>query len=391
MEELLNICSQWNQALAQNPQVSNWYQHIRKNPVWQQLAQKMEQALAVCKTVHQPSPASNTHYEAGSVLKAVAWNIERGKRLHELQEVLATYPELQNADFYFLTEVDWGMARSENKNIAAELGKALGHYAYFAPSYYNLTKGHGVERHQSGENQWGLHGKAILSRYPLNNLRSIPLPNLTHKLRSKESRLGQKRALLGDISIGDKSLTLACTHLDAFSSPRGRARQLKPALLACQNLPHILMAGDWNTNTLDSTHTLRLIPSILYQFAAFRPVNMIKYHHPYPERHFERPLFKLLQAQGFDTASCNEAGRGTYDLLTNDHELGEMANDQFPRWALKAINRLIEKSGGHLSLKLDWFAQKNLHCLEKKVVPLKTLRGQYRASDHHPILLHFLL
>ncbi len=391
MESLLDICSQWNHSLAQNPQVSQWHRHIRKYPEWRHLAQRMEQALATCETVHQPALAPPTLPKEGAVLKAVAWNIERGKRLHELRDVLASYPELQDADFYFLTEVDWGMARSENKNVAAELGKSLGHYAYFAPSYYNLTKGHGVERHQGGENQWGLHGKAILSRYPLNNLRSVPLPNLTHKLSSKEARLGQKRALLGEVSVGGKPLTLICTHLDAFSSPQGRARQLRPALLACQNLPHILMAGDWNTNTLDSTRTLRLIPSILYQVTMFRPVNMVREHHPYPERHFERPLFNMLHAQGFDTASCNEAGRGTYDLLTNDHELGEMANDQFPRWALKIINRLIEKAGGHLSLKLDWFAQKNLRCLEKKVVPLKTLRGQHRASDHHPILLHFML
>ena len=52
----------------------------------------------------------------------------------------------------------------------------------------------------------------------------------------------------------------------------------------------------------------------------------------------------------------NEEGAGTFDLLVNDHELGAMAQDQFPLWVLKMINRIVEKSGGRFSLKLDWFA-----------------------------------
>jgi hypothetical protein len=62
------------------------------------------------------------------------------------------------------------------------------------------------------------------------------------------------------------------------------------------------------------------------------------------------------------------------------------------QWMLKRIRRLIDKSGGKLSLKIDWFAGKNLRGKEKKVVRLKRgsdYQNARRPSDHHPIWLTF--
>ena len=60
-------------------------------------------------------------------------------------------------------------------------------------------------------------------------------------------------------------MTLAVTHLDAFSSPQSRRRQLLPAVQECTKLENVLLGGDWNTNTLDSTSTPRLLSKLLFK------------------------------------------------------------------------------------------------------------------------------
>jgi len=364
---------------------------LRKDPQLRSLSEAISRDLHQGSQVFAPkSPAPQA--DPQRPWKAVTWNIERGKNFPALRKTLLENPRLNDADFYFLTEVDWGMARSGNRNVAAELGEALGCYAYFAASYFNFTLGHGSERHLSGENSLGLHGKALLSRFPLENIRAVPMSNTIDKLRSKEARLGEKCALLADLKAGTRRLTLACTHLDAFSSPRARALQLGRAVSALQNAPTALVAGDWNTNTLNTTHGPSILWSVLKQIALTGPQAMIRRHYPGPERKFDRPLFQMLEEAGFDFANFNEPGIGTYDLVSNDKELGQMAHDQFPGWVVRWINRQIEKGGGKISLKIDWFAARGLRAFEKQVVPLQAgtdYLANDRPSDHHPISLRF--
>ncbi len=327
-------------------------------------------------------------------LKAICWNLERGKNFEAILQTFKTSSSFQNVDLFFLTEVDWGMARSGNRNITAELGKALGYYAYFAPSYFNLTQGHGSERYIEGQNQYGLHGKAILSRYPLQNLKSVGMPNAINKLKSKEARLGEKRALLGDLNLASEKLTLACAHLDAFSSPKMRRLQLSEVVKACVFESRVLMAGDWNTNSINSTSGATLLKSMIRQILLPGPKKMIQGHFPYPYRKFDKPLFEMLSRNGFDYESLNEMGVGTFDLFENDQEMGMMVSDQYPRWLIKKVNEVIVRSGGLVSLKLDWFAGKNIQAKSKRVLKLqkgKDFSYSDRPSDHHPIYLEFVI
>jgi endonuclease/exonuclease/phosphatase family metal-dependent hydrolase len=387
MQELLSACREASEWLFEGGEEFSSRRLLSKRfPAFQ----RIEEGLHACVQVHAPSatPAA----PPSRPLKAIAWNIERGKHFHSLLSALKNHPDLRDADLYFFTEVDWGMARTGNRNVAGDLGRELGLHAYFVPSYYNLTLGHGAERRVKGQNEYGLHGKAILSRYPLENLRAVALPNLTDKFHSKEARLGQKRALLADLPWKGRRLTLVCAHLDAFSSPVTRERQLSPVLEACAELDPVLMAGDWNTNTLDTASGGGLFFSVLRQLISPGPQRMLREHYPSPERLFERPLFQRLRESGFDHESCNERGVGTFDLFAHDEDLGQMGRDRFPGWILKWINRRVEKSGGLVSLKLDWFAVKSLRCLERKVLRLK--KGEDypphdRPSDHHPVLLKF--
>src|SRR5690349_17051346 len=88
-----------------------------------------------------------------SSIRAVAWNIERGMCLDGVIHCLQTHPSLVSADVLLLSELDWGMARTENRFVAREIGQALGMNYAFAPCYVALTKGAGVEKNAGGENR----------------------------------------------------------------------------------------------------------------------------------------------------------------------------------------------------------------------------------------------
>ena len=389
MQRLLEACAETSAYLAQARDPRPVSRRLRSDARLRSLADGIASQLDGGFQVHS---VPDTFPLKSGRWKAVTWNIERGKKFRALARSLHEDPRLNDADFYLLTEVDWGMARSENRNVAAELGKELGLNAYFTPSYFNFTLGHGAERESKGHNQLGLHGKAILSRYPLENLRVIRLCHATDKLKSKETKLGEKRALVADCPLGHQRLTLACTHLDAFSSPRARAEKLGRTLEILRGTRQALVAGDWNTNTLDTSHGPSLFWSVLKQVLLTGPQGMIRGHFPTPERKFDRPLFRKLEAAGFTFRDFNEAGVGTYDLLFNDRDLGDMARDRFPTWILRWINRQIQKGGGKISLKLDWFAGKNLNPIRRQVVPLQEGRDYPagdRPSDHHPVALEF--
>jgi len=384
MQKFLDLCKDTSSTL---PSVRN--QKIFADPRLKKNIQAIETALDQVFEVYTPKNLPPPL--ASPRLKAVTWNIERGKNLESVLHLLQTHPFLKAADFLFLTEVDWGMARSENKNVAAEIGKSLNYYSYFAPSYYNLTQGHGSERTKLGKNQEGLHGKAILSRFPLQNLRLIRMPNATNKLQSKEARIGQKRALLGEFHQNGSAIHLACIHLDAFSSPQSRTTQIRQVLQELSPHYFSLLGGDWNTNTFNTTGGLSLFKDILKTLLKPGPRQMVAKHFRAPNLHFDKNLFSELEEWGFDYESVNEKARGTFDLFFDDAELGKMAEDQYPRWLIHFIHKILKKLGGEISLKLDWFAGKNLKVIEKKVIPLKSsdYSPHTRPSDHHPIYLEF--
>src|SRR5581483_9178592 len=114
---------------------------------------------------------------ARSRYRFVAWNIERGTQYDAQLQAFRSHPYLQRCDVLLITEADAGMARSGNRMVAEALARALEMAQVFAPCYIALGKGSGVERQSAGENRFGLHGNAILSRYPLRDVRLIPLDN----------------------------------------------------------------------------------------------------------------------------------------------------------------------------------------------------------------------
>ena len=358
------------------------------SPLYQQLRPEVKRIL---DTVAQENfaPANLQPHEH---IRAVAWNIERGSRFDGIAKTLLEHPDLKDADVLLLTELDYGMARSENRCVPRELAQALGMNYAFVTSYINLAKGNGWDVRVAGENALGLHGNAILSRWPIENAGLVRLPNGKDKMRGTEKRLGSQGVVVADIAHPHGTFRTASVHLDAHSSQKFRHNQMKMVLdhidaMTPANRP-TLIGGDWNTATYDSSRAWRSILGFGRR-CAIGVSHMLKHHYLEPERWFERHLFRELTRRGYDYRSLNQPQTGTLHYDMKDIAANTNMRDWVPNWCFWFINRALEPHDGICSLKLDWFTGRRI----KPAQPPRTI-GQLRdgegpLSDHDAIVLHF--
>lgn len=336
-------------------------------------------------------------FKKKSFYRAVAWNVERGMKYEGLLHYLKNHSEISKADVLLLTETDIGMARTENRNIARDFAKELGMNYFFSPSYLNFCKGNSIENHFEGDNDLALHGNAFLSRYPIENLRAVPLKNCKDKMKGSEKRVGCQKALIADVVFPQKKLTLVVAHLDAHSSQRQRGEQLETILKPLDKNPYpVLLGGDLNTSCYNARKAV-------FAFFGFwnkvfhGPTNMIKNHHTYPYRKFDKPVFKVFNKYGYDYDQFNEAGEGSLHYRVEDILRSHMIREVVPDWCGKIAENTLRKAGGKLSLKLDWFAAKGVELADSSTgasEPRVIQNLQYKGdivSDHDPILLDFKL
>src|SRR5215216_1831881 len=263
----------------------------------------------------------------GDFLRVATWNIERGlefdaikaaltndqaffRRLRparrgsrfNLQSVLEQAAQLSRADIVVLNEVDWGVKRTNYRNVVRELATAMQMNYAFGVEFVEvdpLTLGtETLEGETSADKAkilenlavdksrtLGLHGTAILSRFPLRNTRVLRFVNQGHdwyldekngisklekgKRKSaklvfgekilREVRRGGRMMLAADISdpsIQSGALTVIATHLEAKAKPSERVDQLEEVLSEIKSIDHpVVLAGDMNTSGSDATPT----------------------------------------------------------------------------------------------------------------------------------------
>ena len=150
----------------------------------------------------------------------------------------------QQPDIVALQEIDVNTERSGKAlDEAKELARLTGMQSYFSK---------GID-YQGGE-----YGIAVLSRFPMEGMKRIPLP-------TDEATKGEPRTL-GTVVIklpkGHKIL-FACTHLDAQRAATNRLLQIRKIteVLQSEQLP-VVIAGDFNAlpgsdviNILDENFT----------------------------------------------------------------------------------------------------------------------------------------
>lgn len=316
--------------------------------------------------------------------RIAAWNLERGIHYEGQLTAFQQDPYLSQSDVLLLTETDVGMARSANRNIARDLAREMGMSYAFSPCYINLAKGSGVEYDAEGENESGLHGNAILSRYPLSNVRSVFLKNGKDKMRGREKRLGQQTAVVAEVEFPDQAVTVVAVHLDANSSQQHRADQMADVLAAIADRSPAVIGGDWNTTTFNSSSaTMAILGFWLRVFMG--PNNVITNHYLHPYNKFEAKLFQSLEDAGFDYRSANSIGERTTSYDVDDAKTHKNLREWVPAWCFAFIRWALRHHDGKCPLKIDWLAVKGLAARDPRVLHQFREGRVPPLSDHDPI------
>lgn len=327
--------------------------------------------------------------EAKDRYRVVAWNLERGIELEGQLQALREHPYLRRADLLLLTETDVGMARSGNRDVARVLARELGLYYAFAPCYINLAKGSGREHDVPGENDIGLHGNAILSRYPLASARVIALENGKDKMAGREKRLGSQAALAVEVLFPGLPLTAVALHLDAQSRQSHRRDQIQDVLRALEGAGPSILGGDWNTTTHNSSRAFHAIMG--YWLRVFLGIDRSIRHYLHPDRWFERELFESLTEHGFDYRESNVLGERTMSYDVSCGKTRENLGEWIPAWCFAFIRWALKNHEGRCPLKVDWFATRGLRASDPVVIHDLREGRETPLSDHDAIGVELLV
>jgi len=367
---------------------------LKSSAIYAKLRPEIERVLT---SIAQENYAPDVPFKSSlsPIIRATAWNIERGMRFESIMRVFEEHPVISQSDVLLLTELDYGMARTDNRFIPREIAEKLQLNYVFSPCYINLNKGSGLEVHTTGENTQALHGNAIFSRYPLVRAHLLALPNGKDKMVDNEKRLGSQTAAIADVEHPSGTIRMISLHLDAHSTQRHRHRQMKIVLDHLETLrPQvpILIGGDWNTSTYNSRRAVYTIAGF-FRRVMMGVGNVIENHYLHPERWFERGLFKELEKRGYDYQSLNEPGGGTFPYDVKDIAVNTNMGDWVPQWCFWFLNRALEPYGGRCSLKLDWFAGKGITPDSENPprVIYNLEDGAGKLSDHDAIVLDFAI
>jgi endonuclease/exonuclease/phosphatase family metal-dependent hydrolase len=329
----------------------------------------------------RPVPATRER-----VVRAVAWNIQRGARLDELLRAVAA-PPFADADVLLLSEVDVGLGRSGNRNVARELAQALGMSYAFGVSYLALTDDFG-ENAARVENTLALSGAAVLSRHPIGRTENVDLPEIRDKFHSSEKRLGKKRALLAEIALPDGPLAVVAAHLDSNASPAQRALQLGGILDSVERsgVARALVGGDFNTTTYDLSSTLALGRDLLHKLLITGFRRTVEQYLT-PEKHYERPVFELLRARGFTVDGFNDRAAGTSFYDMTDPYAIDRTQKLVGRALTRLLQRLLRPWNGCVPARLDWFAGRNLSPVAATVERPRAAADGRPLSDHSAVIV----
>lgn len=267
----------------------------------------------------------------GPSLRLVEWNIERGIEFDEIKLLLtdkqgflakvhseaanntnaakvddqalsAQMDILQSADVLVLNEVDWGMKRSDYRAVVKDLAKSLKmNWAYGVEFIEVDPKVLGTQSFAAVENEGerkeldelfstdkkrllALHGNAILSRYPLRDVKLVPFKYQAYDWYNgekkygtvetgkrkgaslvfgetivREVRRGGRTNLIATIDVPDlpeRQVTIVAAHLENRTTPKGRVKEADELLDMIRPIHNpVIVAGDMNTTGQDGSVT----------------------------------------------------------------------------------------------------------------------------------------
>jgi len=273
-------------------------------------------------------PLRTENWQLGPFLRAGFWNIERGLNLDQIKAIFAgpqafakeidttqTKPEsaayrevleqvevFRQSNLLILNEVDLGVKRTDYRDVTRELAEVLEmNYAFGVeflevdPLELGTENFEGAAEEDRAEMQKqikvdesryrGIHGTAILSKYPIRKVTLKPFSYQGHdwyvdekkgvaKIEGgkrlvgekiflekvlREIRRGGRMMLLAELEVPElpgNTVTVVATHLEARCKPKGRLKQMRELLLEVKDRRHpVIIGGDMNTTGTDNTPT----------------------------------------------------------------------------------------------------------------------------------------
>ena len=162
--------------------------------------------------------------------KVVSYNMRwrGGADLAKLINLLREDKEIGGATIICLQEIDRNKKRAKNVNTARQIAAELGlYYAWAAPP----TVGKDAEEET---------GVALLSRYPLTDVKRLVLPVPGPK--------GRRRvALCATASVGAQKIRVYSVHAEIRIKNAQRSEQLRAVIEEAKDYPTTIIAGDFNT------------------------------------------------------------------------------------------------------------------------------------------------
>lgn len=350
-------------------------------------------------------PSSRRAVPPRGFLRTLTWNIERGIRLDGIKAFSSDRPELLDADFVLLNEVDIGMARSGNRHVARELAELFGFEYVFGNSYLCLSHGDVRDGRPDGINEVALHGNAILSRYPIRRAENFSVAITRDKFESSEKRLGHKKALWAEVESPLGTVGLVSAHLDPYASSRQRGDQMADVMQTIERRglgPQVLVGGDFNSTTYDLGSPFELIGNLALKLARGGFPHAIE-HYMTPHLLYEQPTFGALRAHGFEVDALNDMTVGTSRYEVGEFGSESQVRDHMPGWAVDVLRYKLRPWGGVAPLKIDWFAGRGIRALGPSEIvqpdgrasrgPTVFERASHdgvRLSDHDPLLVDWI-
>jgi endonuclease/exonuclease/phosphatase family metal-dependent hydrolase len=305
----------------------------KDEPLTPALAAKLSSVLNSAVLDNSYPNSSRTRVQvkgAGPALRVAEWNIERGENFDwvvlalkagkpfrtqvqkddpkisakDLDKAAVEARNLSQSDVLILNEVDWGMKRSGYRDVARTLASALKMNYVYAVEFAEidpfklgtdqltaddvgndtgLQKTLNDELKADPKRYKGLHGSAILSRYPISNVSVLRLPvchdwfadeaasiskiekgkrlgsdKIFLEKIEREMRRGGRITIVADLEINDipgGTLTVVNTHLENKCTPECRRKQLNAILDTIQSeKTPVVLAGDLNTTGADASN-----------------------------------------------------------------------------------------------------------------------------------------
>jgi len=427
-------------------------------------------------------PRRPSRDDLGPLIRSAMWNIERGTEFDliryaftdetafeeeatqrmertppRIEEIRRQVTHLQETDILILNEVDLGMTQSDYRDVAGDLAAALNMNYVFGvefveidelelgletlePPDEELAEQFRTEQAVDQSRYRGLHGTAVLTRYPIRSARihrlrvcydwygnekkeiaqlergrRLAADRLFLERIAREVRHGGRMALILDLEVPESptgTVTVVAPHLENKSPASCRRGQMEELLQEIQEIRNpVILGGDLNTTGSDGapTSVIREISKRVKnpKFWAgqaihwFNPVNITRFL-VMPSNYFKNyldptarhvPFFAPNREEGLFSAveKFRFADGYTFDLRGDrDRTYGNRGNT-FGNSNHRAAKGFVPTFAFQRNLrglvgrfKLDWFFIKPFVQSPRDPV------GSYWFAPHYPLTMQAL-